>query len=220
MQTLQESAAEPAVHLGARVEALRAIARPGVELAVWRRGAHPTWLAWLDRLPPHALPSCRMELAARSAAGALHGICDASGTPSGPQREAFVADVAALVALFAQTVQADAVRLRLDVVTDNACRRWHRDCVPLRLICTYRGPGTQWVPSSQADNVLAQPDEEVPNAPALRTGDVALFKGCGWHGQGHDGGVVHRSPRMAGTGMVRLVLVLDPPPGHVVYARQ
>ena len=208
------SAAEPTVHLGTSVEALRAIARPGVELAMWRRAAHPTWLAWLDRLPPHSLPSCRMELAPRGAAGALHGSCDAAGTPSGPQREAFVADMAALVALFAATVQADAVRLRLDVVTDNACRRWHRDCVPLRLICTYRGPGTQWVPSSQGDVVLAQPDGEAPQARAMRAGDVAFFKGCGWPGQAHEGAIVHRSPRIAGTGMVRLVLVLDPPPTH------
>jgi hypothetical protein len=38
---------------------------------------------------------------------------------------------------------------------------------------------------------------------------VALFKGCGWPGQAHDVGIVHRSPRIAGTGITRLVLVLD-----------
>jgi hypothetical protein len=214
MPALEAIAAESAAHLGAGVDALRAIARPGVELAVWQRGASPAWLAWLDRLPPHALPTCHLQLAPRDTAGALHARCDASGMPSGPQREAFVADVAALVALFAATVRANVVRLRLDLVTDNACRRWHRDCVPLRLICTCRGPGTQWVPSQAGDAVLAHPDEEAPQARALRAGDVALFKGCGWPGQAHDGGIVHRSPRIAGTGIVRLVLVLDPPPGH------
>jgi hypothetical protein len=51
---------------------------------------------------------------------------------------------------------------------------------------------------------------------ALQAADVALFKGCGWPGQAHDGGIVHRSPRIAGTGLARLVLVLDatwPPTG-------
>jgi hypothetical protein len=43
----------------------------------------------------------------------------------------------------------------------------------------------------------------------LQAADVALFKGCGWPGQPQDEGVVHRSPRIAGTGVARLVLVLD-----------
>jgi len=42
-------------------------------------------------------------------------------------RDAFVADAAELAALFAQFAQQDRVRLRLDVVTNNSCRRWHRD---------------------------------------------------------------------------------------------
>jgi hypothetical protein len=101
------------------------------------------------------------------------------------------------------------VRLRLDAVTGDACRRWHRDCVPLRLICTYRGPGTQWVPPAWGDAVIAQPDADTAQALSFQAGDVALFKGCGWAGQTHDGGIVHRSPRIAGTGITRLVLVLD-----------
>lgn len=139
----------------------------------------------------------------------MHFSCDASGTPAGQQRDAFVAAAAALVALFAATAGTAAVRLRLDVVNDNACRRWHRDCVPLRLICTYRGPGTLWVSPTFSDAVLASADDDTEHACALRSGDVALFKGCGWPGQPHDGGIVHRSPRIAGTGVVRLVLVVD-----------
>jgi hypothetical protein len=57
--------------------------------------------------------------------------------------------------------------------------------------------------------VLAKPDDDAPQAMAFEAGDVALFKGCGWPGQPHDGGIVHRSPRIAGTGITRLVLVLD-----------
>jgi hypothetical protein len=97
----------------------------------------------------------------------------------------------------------------LDAIAGDACRRWHRDCVPLRLICTYRGPGTQWVAPALGDAVMARPDDDAPQAIAFDTGDGALFKGCGWPGQPHDGGVVHRSPRIAGTGITRLVLVLD-----------
>jgi len=57
--------------------------------------------------------------------------------------------------------------------------------------------------------VLTRPDDDTPQAMAFRAADVALFRGCGWPGQPHDGGIVHRSPRIAGTGVARLVLVLD-----------
>jgi hypothetical protein len=56
---------------------------------------------------------------------------------------------------------------------------------------------------------LARPEDDAPQAMAFEAGDVALFKGCGWPGQAHDVGIVHRSPSIAGTGITRLVLVLD-----------
>jgi phosphoribosyl-AMP cyclohydrolase len=79
----------------------------------------------------------------------------------------------------------------------------------LRMIGTYRGPGTEWIEPGDAEAVMARPDADAPRACGLGTGDVAVFKGCGWPGQPHDGGILHRSPRIAGTGVVRLVLVID-----------
>ena len=35
------------------------------------------------------------------------------------------------------------LRLRLDVISTNACRKFHRDAVTARLLCTYRGSATQ-----------------------------------------------------------------------------
>jgi hypothetical protein len=198
-----------AVRLGRSASALADITRPGVELAVWQRGPNPAWAHWLAATPAHNWPACRLEVTPEDAAGAISRHLDHGGTTPGEPRDTFVVDIAGLVAWFASLAQTRAVRLRLDVVTGDACRRWHRDCVPLRLICTYRGPGTLWVPPALGADMLAQPDEDAPQALALEAGDVALFKGCGWTGQSHDGGIVHRSPRIAGTGITRLVLLLD-----------
>lgn len=131
---------------------------------------------------------------------------DAEGIPGSSARDAFVADLAALVSHFATLAQTRTVRMRLDAITGDACRRWHRDCVPLRLICTYLGPGTQWVPPGLSAVVLARPDDDASEAMAFDAGEVALFKGCGWGGEAHDSGIVHRSPRIAGSGLTRLVL--------------
>jgi hypothetical protein len=65
------------------------------------------------------------------------------------------------------------------------------------------------VPPADGAEVLNRPDEDTPQTMAFQAADVALFKGCGWPGQPHEGGIVHRSPRITGTGVARLVLVLD-----------
>lgn len=204
------------VCIGRSPDVLQAVLRPGVQLAAWQREPNPDWGHWLGALPPDEWPVCRIELPAEQATSALQASFDACGTPSGPARDAWIADITGLVEVFAALAGPPRVRLRLDVVTGDACRRWHRDCVPLRLICTYRGTGTQWVPPAWGEQVLAQPDDDTPHALSLQAADVAVFKGCGWHGQAHDGGIVHRSPRIVGTGLARLVLVLDaawPPSG-------
>ena len=200
-----------AVRISTDLGSFQVIAQPDTEVIVWQRTTAPPWTSWIEQLSVHDLPTCHLDMAPHEMTSALHASCDASGTPNGPARDALVADIAHLSAAFAATLRASTVRLRLSVITDNACRRWHRDCVPLRLICTYRGPGTQWVPPAFGAAVLACADDETSHALPLRTGDAALFKGCGWPGQTHDGGIVHRSPRIAGTGLARLVLVLDPP---------
>jgi hypothetical protein len=197
------------VCIGRSAEVLADIARPGVELAAWQRDPDPAWGDWLAAMPAHQLPACRLEVTPDDAASALNAHFDACGTPSGEPRNAFLADTAGLVATFAALAATRNVRLRFDLVTGDACRRWHRDCVPLRLICTYRGPGTLWIPPALGAAVLAKPDDDAQQALAFEAGDVALFKGCGWPGQVHEGGIVHRSPRIAGTGITRLVLVLD-----------
>lgn len=197
------------VRIGSHADVLGDVARPDVELAVWHRGADPAWAGWLEGLPVDDLPACRMDVAPDDAARSLHTSFDACGTPRTPSREALVTDIAGLVYRFASLAGISTLRLRLEIITDNACRRWHRDCVPLRLICSYRGPGTQWLSPGQVAAALDQPDEDAPDARSLQTGDVALFKGCGWPAQPNDGGIVHRSPRIAGSELTRLVLVLD-----------
>ncbi len=188
---------------------LDAVARPGVDLAVWQRDADPVLAAWLESVPREAWPACRVEVGPDEVPAALAACFDDRATPDGHERQSLIADMARLVAMFASVAEVQRMRVRLDAIKGDACRRWHRDCVPLRLICTYLGPGTQWVGPVVGDHVLSRPDDDTSHALTLGAADVALFKGCGWPGQPHDGGIVHRSPRIAGTGSARLVLVLD-----------
>jgi hypothetical protein len=113
--------------------------------------------------------------------------------------DALRVDAAALAQRFMALMGVDAVRVRVEGVTTNACKKVHMDYTDVRLITTYSGPGTDYAPHGDADCCL----ERVP------TGAVALFKG---HSFAPDHApCLHRSPPIEGSGERRLVLVIDTP---------
>jgi hypothetical protein len=102
------------------------------------------------------------------------------------------------------------------------CPRFHVDHVICRLICTYFGSGTEWLPESsvtrsalgiidvKADfaDAIAHNQGCEPDIRTLREGSVGLLKGEKW--PGNEGrGLVHRSPA-ASAEQSRLVVTLDP----------
>jgi hypothetical protein len=112
---------------------------------------------------------------------------------------ALAADIDSLVRRFAEVTGSKTVRLRLEAVDGDACRRFHADYTDLRLVCTYAGPGT---------DIRETPAEEAP-VKRIRAGDIALFKGKLF--PGNPPVLLHRSPPIDGTGVRRIVLVLDTP---------
>lgn len=104
------------------------------------------------------------------------------------------------------------IGLRLEVIAATGCPRFHVDHSQLRLLCTYQGPGTEWLHADQVDRAALydhQPNERILRAgrPAcLATGAVAVFKGERYPGQ-RGRGLVHRSP--PATGRMRLLYCLD-----------
>ena len=184
-----------------RPEDLTAFVRPGVAAAIWRRAPAPDFQTWIDALPVEALPSARVILRPEAVRDAMTALCDAAGLPPGLQRDRLTDDVAALARVFAGLMGALFLRLRFDRVTGNACRRFHVDAVTARLVCTYRGPGTQY--GTGRDGAEPDPVFSVP------TGAPVLLRGTLWRDGGAPG-LLHRSPPIEGTGLVRLVLVLDP----------
>ncbi|WP_043199897.1 DUF1826 domain-containing protein [Pseudomonas putida] len=120
--------------------------------------------------------------------------------------EAFVADVAWLLAAYTCLVGARRVGLRLRVLTGPMCPRFHVDNVPLRLLTTYAGPGSEWLRELETPRgELHTAEPSVDNIQQLRVGEVAVLKGEKW--QGNEGaGLVHRSPSGQ---QGRLLLSLD-----------
>ncbi len=120
--------------------------------------------------------------------------------------EGFVADVKWLVSAYTCLLGARRVGLRLRVLQGAMCPRFHVDNVPLRLLTTYVGPGSEWLEEGVVERVgLHLAAAPVDNIRSLKPGDVAVLKGEKWLGN-EGAGLIHRSPASE---QRRLLLSLD-----------
>lgn len=169
--------------------------------AVWNRQMPQDVKSWLAGLAPENLPRARTILPPGAVADAAEQLCDQAGMPQGAERDWLTRDIAELADIFATLVSAKFLRVRVDVVTTNACRKFHIDAIRSRLVCTYRGTGTQYG--------LSQSGADPAHIWTVGTGAPILLRGTLWPAKPAPG-LLHRSPPIEGTGETRLVLVLDP----------
>ena len=174
---------------------------PACAAAIWDREVPSDVIAWLANLDAETLPNGRIILQAKAVSSAIVHLCDIAEMPKGRQRDWLAEDIADLAQRFADVMQVANVRLRVQAVTTNACRKFHRDAIAGRLVCTYRGTGTQYGTAASGDD-----PSYIFTAP---TGAPILLRGTLWPPE-PDTGLLHRSPPIEGTGETRLVLVLDP----------
>ena len=132
----------------------------------------------------------------------------------------FYKDVSELVQMFHYLFDLKNIGFRLRVLDHAMCPRFHVDRVPCRLISTYKGIASEWLPHQKVDRSKlgtgnqGKPDEEsgiyknISDIEYLDEGHVALFKGESWEGN-EGAGLVHRSPKVENEDQKRLLLTLD-----------
>lgn len=192
---------------------LTRIFEPAIQIAEWRRPPDPAIVHWLERHAGDLGSGLRQILRPGDRPQLAHW-------PAGPGREALADDLALLAEILGELLAADHVGLRLEVVDQAMCPRLHVDRVGIRLLCTYRGPGTEWVDDSGIDRRLlgaaaaGKPDEcsglllSGHRIERLAPFSVALLKGQHWQGNG-DRGIVHRSPPVTPACAPRILVALD-----------
>ncbi|QJP98664.1 DUF1826 domain-containing protein [Pseudomonas fluorescens] len=198
--------------LGPTPQALASILEDEINLAIWQRQL-PLHVADFAKLSlslnePYAEALC-LELHDEDVDPDLTGLASEFRDLEG--YEGFIADLKWLVGAFACLLGARRIGLRLRVLDKAMCPRFHVDHVPVRLITTYAGVGSEWLKEGEMDRQqlgkpLAEPQEK-SRIQQLASGEVALLKGEKWHG--NEGfGLIHRSPQPA-PGERRLMLTLD-----------
>lgn len=204
---LQDAA--PRALFGPAAAALDGIGHPGTNLSVWTR----------------QLPPCLQRASAGLIEVAADPLClyvtaGEAGTllPDLLASAALAADIAALAEHFLRISGSTRAHIELEVVRHDACRFFHVDQVRLRLLCSYVGPGTEWISEDNLNRAALGTGNNaaVVRDPArvhrLETGWVGLFRGeKAAPGQG----VVHRSPPIRRTGEKRLLLRIDQPGPHI-----
>ena len=130
-----------------------------------------------------------------------------------------IENIAELVDIFCFLLETSHAGLRLSALDSAMCPKFHVDRVPCRLVTTYQGIATEWLPHHVVDrtklgtgsNGLLDSESGLYQHPddiqQLTCGDVALLKGETWFNN-ENAGLVHRSPALS-AGEVRLLLTLD-----------
>ncbi|MEX0298117.1 MAG: DUF1826 domain-containing protein [Kordiimonas sp.] len=183
-------------------EVLNSIWNSECAVAVYHRNPESKFQDWLDQLPPENLPKVRLATRPEQVQGHVLALCDKHGIADGTYCQELASDISLLAGTFARVMDVSSIILRLDVVNNNACRRFHQDNVAARLLCTYRGQGTEYGSGLSGD---------IPeNIEKLPTGSAAIFRGRRWQDV-EPSSIVHRSPPIEGSGETRLLLVIDTP---------
>ena len=175
----------------------------GVQVCAWRRPADPrleAWLASLDELEGASTleilkPDRRPELAA---------------LPDSEERSLLADDLRLQGTALCDLLGCSAYGLRIARTCKAMCPGWHVDHVSLRLVTTYRGPGTQWLTDQSIDRAsLGSESAQSADFISASTGDVVLLKGSHWQGN-ELLGAIHRSPEVPAEFGTRTVATLDP----------
>ena len=107
----------------------------------------------------------------------------------------WVSDMSEICQIFCDTLNSKSVSFCLG--TERGCSRYHIDNVPMRLLVTYMGQGTEWLPNEIANR--ASFEEGLPNdkivkdsskIKSIKTFNVAIFRGGA-------AGLLHRTPDSA-----------------------
>jgi len=186
---------------------------PEVQIAYYRRAPNPRITTYLATCAEQLGVGQSLSVPADAPLPGLR-------LPAGPHQEALLEDIAWSIEVYTQLLDCPAVALRLEVLHKPMCPRFHVDRTGIRLVCTWHGPGTEWLDDAGADRTrlgpgngglpdaesgLMQPGAEVGQVPPFA---LALLKGSLW--QGNTGrGLIHRSPDVANEHGPRVMMSLD-----------
>ena len=168
---------------------------------IWNRKIPIKIQDWLNKTDPSLIPSFREICHKNEVSKKIINIFENSKLTNKKDTDWLIQDITNLSEFFSNLMKVDYIRLRMEVVSTNSCRKFHMDAVKSRLICTYRGQGTQYG--------ISMDGSDPKNFKTTPTGSPILLRGTLWI-ENNPKIILHRSPPIEGTGETRFVFVIDP----------
>ena len=215
MRSLLAADTEPTVshvQFGESPEVLDEISDPATNLCVWQRPSLRQISAEVAKIVEPDL-DLRARTTAQMFERDMRELLNTVGLNANEYAH-WVDDLKQLADVFFTHAHGKEAMVRIETTIDDGCRRYHVDRSRLRLLSTYRGPGTEWLTNEQVDRHNLR--SGAPNEEIVRFGQpnrmapfwVGLFKGSLYPNMA-DSGLVHRSPPIDGTGQFRVRFCLD-----------
>jgi len=201
----------PCHQIGDDAAVLQKVTEPGTHLSLWSRPVEASIVQEIEKLQASDLQNTRRATSRSSFDVDVSALLREQGLdPMAFQN--LRADMLRLISIFSTVSEGRELKFRLLTTGTDDCRRFHLDRLQLRLLCTYQGPGTEWLTDAQVDRealVRCRPNNEV-----IRFGEASRFETF-WVGilkgdpKNIGYGQVHRSPPIADSGRVRVVFSID-----------
>ena len=118
-----------------------------------------------------------------------------------PTHSLLIQDIHEILNLFQNITKTNTFKLSLESISTDMCRKFHADYNQLRLLCTYVGSGTLWLPDDAEKNGILEQDIQ-----QVKTGNIAILKGKLYPNAKP---VFHRSPEIESLNEKRHLLRVD-----------
>lgn len=144
MSTFTESIAGHYVS-GDSADVLSAIRTSGINLAVWERPRNEACQSAIKRLLSHR-SGVQIDLNPMHEGELVNCFRQFAGLRVNKSAfHALAIDIQFLVSRFCEIADTNHARVRFERIEGDGCRLFHADNLHLRMLCTYAGPGTEWV---------------------------------------------------------------------------
>ncbi len=198
---------------GNQPQVLYQILDPCVQLGLWQRPTQTLITRELSSLKVPDLPDIRCTTSPDSFDDDVDSLLQEQGLDPMAFSN-WRSDLRRLADIYFHLSNNRDVEMRLETTDEDGCTRFHVDNTQLRLLCTYQGPGTEWLSDEQVDH--SAQTSGASNNDIIRFGEpssfapfwVGILKGSSYPGNSGQG-LVHRSPPIEGSGQIRVLFCLD-----------
>lgn len=193
---------------------LSSIKNPDLNLSLWQRDGNPLIYDYIQKADRSLWDNLEIRIKSDEISY-LDGFEELlPGSVDDPGKAALIKDIKLLAKLFFEVEHGEA-KVSLEIIEYDMCKLFHVDKLKLRLLCTYCGEGTEWVPNSHINrkglgkgcnkNIVID-DRAVRKFSPF---DVGMLKGEIFPGNLNNG-IVHRSPSIENTQQPwRVLLKID-----------